>query len=68
MKLDLTVVRPQARVPLNFELRRMVNAGFVGRDQAAVKAHIAELAREGIAPPPSVRGRQAVLREAVPPV
>ena len=32
----------------------MVNAGYVGRDQAAVKAHIEELAREGIAPPPSV--------------
>lgn len=32
----------------------MVNAGFVGRDQQAVRAHIEELAREGIAPPPSV--------------
>jgi hypothetical protein len=54
-RLNLTVVNQDATtVPLAFEVRRMVNAGYVGRDQNAVRAHIEELAREGIAPPPSI--------------
>ena len=52
--LQLKLVRKDASAPVTFNVRRMVNAGYVGRDQAAVKAHIEELAREGIAPPPSV--------------
>jgi hypothetical protein len=43
----------------------MVNAGFVGRDQKAVKAHIEELAREGIAPPPTVPMLFPVLRQSL---
>ncbi len=53
-RLELSVVRQGGNSPLSFEVRRMVNAGYVGRDQQAVRAHIDELAREGIAPPPSV--------------
>jgi hypothetical protein len=52
--LDLLLVRKLTAAPVRFEIRRMVNAGYVGRDQKAVRAHIEELAREGIAPPPSV--------------
>jgi len=52
--LQLTLVRPNGTSPLSFEVRRMVNAGYVGRDQKAVRAHIEELAREGIAAPPFV--------------
>lgn len=33
---------------------RMVNAGYSGRDEEAVQAHIDELAEEGVAPPESV--------------
>ena len=36
---------------LAFEPRRLVIAGYTGRDRAAVDAHIRELAHEGIAPP-----------------
>jgi len=40
------------------EIRHKVNGavlcGYTGRDQAAVRKHIEELAREGIEPPPSV--------------
>jgi hypothetical protein len=52
--LDLLLVRKLTTAPVRFEVCRMINAGYVGRDQKAVKAHIEELAREGIAPPPSV--------------
>ena len=33
------------------EVERIVNCGYTGRDEAAVEAHIEELAREGIASP-----------------
>lgn len=39
---------------LSFEPRRLVIAGYTGRDRAAVEAHIQELADEGIAPPARV--------------
>lgn len=39
---------------LDFELSRVVVAGYTGRDAAAVQAHIDELADEGIPPPLSV--------------
>jgi len=43
-----------ANRPLNFTPRRMVNLGYVGRDQKAVRAHIDELAHEGVPPPHSI--------------
>jgi len=36
-----------------FSIRRMVNAGYTGRDQEKVKKHIEELKREGISAPAS---------------
>jgi hypothetical protein len=39
---------------IRFGAERMVNLGYVGRDQRAVRAHIDELAREGVPPPASV--------------
>jgi hypothetical protein len=39
---------------MQFVVRRVINAGYVGRDQATVLAHIEELQREGIPPPPAV--------------
>lgn len=53
-RLDLKVVGKKDAVPLTFMVKRMVNAGYVGRDRKAVLAHIEELRREGIPPPPSV--------------
>ena len=38
---------------VHFQMRRMVNAGYTGRDQEAVKKHIEELKKEGIGPPES---------------
>ena len=52
--VNLNVVGPDGSAPRRFEVRRMVNAGYVGRDRAAVQAHIDELEREGVPPPPSV--------------
>lgn len=52
--LHLNVVGPDGSTARRFAVRRMVNAGYVGRDRKAVQAHIDELAREGVPPPPSV--------------
>jgi hypothetical protein len=40
--------------PLFFRVERMVNAGYVGRDMAAVQAHIEELAHEGVPKPTEI--------------
>ncbi|GAA3728232.1 DUF2848 domain-containing protein [Plantactinospora mayteni] len=48
----LWVVGAAGQVPL--APRRLVVAGYTGRDEAAVRAHIDELAAAGIAPPPTV--------------
>lgn len=52
--LDLSVVRRSRTEPIRFPVRRIVNAGYVGRDREAVKAHIAELEKEGVPPPGAV--------------
>lgn len=52
-RLYLNVVGKNAG-PLEFTVRRMVNAGYVGRNRNAVLAHIEELSREGVPAPPSV--------------
>ena len=53
-RLSLEVVNREGSRPLEFVVRKMVNAGYVGRDRAAVEAHIDELRIAGVAPPPSV--------------
>lgn len=52
--LVLSVISGNELIPLQFDVKRIVNAGYVGRDLKAVTAHIEELRREGIAPPPSI--------------
>ena len=52
--LSLVLETEGRSVPLHFPVRRMVNAGFVGRDQATVKAHIDEMRHLGIPAPTSV--------------
>lgn len=39
---------------MEFTVRRMVNVGYAGRDQASVRAHIKELEEQGVPPPSSV--------------
>jgi hypothetical protein len=53
-RLNLEIVRTSGSTPCVFEVSRVVNAGYVGRDEAAVRRHIEELQHEGVAPPPSV--------------
>jgi hypothetical protein len=38
---------------IHFEMRRMVNAGYTGRDQERVRKHIEELKKEGVPAPES---------------
>lgn len=54
MILDLTVGKGDSSFPFQFKVNRMINAGYVGRDIKAVKAHIEELAKEGVPAPPEV--------------
>ena len=49
--LNLTLKEKGGTRPLSFSVRRMVNAGFVGRDQEAVRRHIEELRKEGVPVP-----------------
>ena len=53
-RLWLKLLKDDVLTPLEFTVRRMVNAGYVGRDRKAVEAHIEELRREGVPPPPFV--------------
>jgi hypothetical protein len=52
--LNLSVVTMHGAHPCNFEVKRMVNGGYVGRDARSVGLHIEELARAGVPPPTSV--------------
>lgn len=50
-----TVVTPDGRRrPLPVRPEWLVNAGWTGRDEEAVQAHIAELEEEGVSPPDQV--------------
>ena len=54
MKLDLVLESKQERRELAFSYSRMVNAGYVGKNQEEVRRHIEELAAKGIPGPKSV--------------
>ena len=51
MEIALTLEKKGRTESLNFAYTRMVNAGYVGRDQAEVRRHIDELAKKGIPGP-----------------
>lgn len=51
MEISLTLEEKGKTQPLIFGYTRMVNAGYVGRDQNEVRRHIEELARKGIPGP-----------------
>ena len=52
-QLTLSLQKDVQIEEIHFEMRRMVNAGYTGRDQEAVKKHIEELKEEGIIGPES---------------
>lgn len=52
--LDLTLRQNGRAAPLRFEVRRVINAGFTGRDRAAVQRHIDEMRVHGIPCPDRV--------------
>jgi len=54
MKFQFAIEEKAGQRELDYEINGAVLCGYTGRDQAAVRAHIEELAKEGIEPPPSV--------------
>ncbi|MGD2185241.1 MAG: DUF2848 family protein [Desulfobacterales bacterium] len=54
MKLDLILENKQERRQLVFNYSRMINAGYVGKNQQEVRRHIEELAAKGIPGPKSI--------------
>ncbi|MFZ1059118.1 MAG: DUF2848 family protein [Candidatus Rokuibacteriota bacterium] len=48
MLLDLLLHRDAKRETIRFEVTRIINAGFTGRDRTAVQRHIEELKSHGI--------------------
>ncbi len=53
MNLELELASLQGSRTLGFEYQRMVNAGYVGKNQEEVRRHIGELAAKGIPGPKS---------------
>ncbi len=51
MEIELRIEGKGKTKPLTFKYNRMVNAGYVGRNQEEVRRHIEELARKGIPGP-----------------
>ncbi|MCF8075330.1 MAG: DUF2848 domain-containing protein [Desulfotignum sp.] len=51
MEINVTLENKSGLQPLQFEVRRMVNAGYTGRNQEEVRRHIDELAVKGIPGP-----------------
>ena len=54
MILQFMVEEKTGKKTIDYEINGAVLCGYTGRDQAAVRKHIEELAKEGIEPPPSV--------------
>jgi len=52
--LHLTLREKDKAKPLDFSVKRMINAGYSGRDQKAVREHIEELKKEGIPVPEEI--------------
>jgi hypothetical protein len=53
VELEVVLETKQERRPLEFKYNRMVNAGYVGKNQEEVRRHIQELAEKGIPGPTS---------------
>jgi hypothetical protein len=51
VEIELTLEQREKAEPLRYRYTRMVNAGYVGRNQEEVRRHIEELAKKGIPGP-----------------
>lgn len=54
MQINLTLESRSGKRPLAFTYNRMINAGYVGKNQEEVRRHIDELAAKGIPGPESI--------------
>ena len=63
--LRLFVVEENGEREIRFPVRRVVNAGYTGRNQESVRGHIEELKREGIAAPESTPTAYEVISKLV---
>lgn len=52
-RLNLFLDRGNRKEPFCFDMRRLINAGYTGRDQESLRRHIEELKKEGIPAPDS---------------
>jgi hypothetical protein len=51
VEIELTLEQSEKSAPLQYGYTRMVNAGYVGRNQEEVRRHVEELAKKGIPGP-----------------
>lgn len=65
MELHLELETKDGRRQMDFRYFRMVNAGYVGKNQAEVRRHIEELAEKGIPGPSSVPTLYPVVCQAL---
>jgi len=65
MEINLVLEQAGNEHPLNFTCNRIVNAGYVGRDQAEVRRHIEELALKGIPGPEVIPTLYPITRRAL---
>ena len=49
--LGFNLITGQEKIPLDFTITKVVNAGFAGRDQESVSKHIEELKKQGVPAP-----------------
>jgi hypothetical protein len=63
--LRLFTVEESGEKEIQFPVRRVVNAGYTGRNQEAVKRHIEELKKEGIPAPESTPTAYEVISKLV---
>lgn len=65
MEIKLTLEQKEGSRPIAFRYNRMINAGYVGRDQSEVRRHIEELAKKGIPGPKTTPTLYPVIRRAL---
>ena len=63
--LKVTLASDGREEEILFQIRRMVNAGYTGRNQQAVRQHIEELKKEGIPAPESTPTAYEVITKLV---
>lgn len=63
--IKLTLIGDEGQKEIRFPIRRMVNAGYTGRNQEALRRHIEELKKEGIPAPESTPTAYEVITKLV---